>query len=229
MRYEIAQAVRILNSAGLIGIDGTVSARDGEAMWINPRGTSPQAVTPADLVRVDLRDGSTIGGDREPPDEHHLHRAIFLRRADVGAIAHTAPEHVVALSIAGRALVPVNSIGSFLHETTPTFDEEIPITTAERAAAVAEALGDSPAIVLRGRGLVIAAPTVETALAWTTSAEENARHLYHAALLGEPVVLRGAELAAVARENWAPIIVRKHWNYQAETARKAGAFEGLDG
>jgi ribulose-5-phosphate 4-epimerase/fuculose-1-phosphate aldolase len=229
MQHALAQAVRILHSAGLLGIDGAVSARDGNAMWINARGVNPQAVTPADFVRVDLRDGSTIEGEGEPPDEHHLHRAIFMRRPDAGAIAHTTPEHVVALSIAGRALVPVNSIGSFLPETTPVFDEEIPVTTVERAAAVAEALGDSPALVLRGRGLVIAGPTVETALAWTTSAEENARHLYHAALLGDPAVLRGAELAAVARENWAPIIVRKHWNYQAETARKAGAFEGLEG
>ena len=228
MRYEIAQAVRILCSGGVLGIDGAVSARDGETMWINARGTNPQAVTPSDVVRIALRDGSTVEGEGEPPEEYHLHRAIFARRSDVGAIAHSAPEHVVALSIAGRALVPVNSIGSFLFETTPAFAEEIPITTPERAAALADALGASPALVLRGRGLVIAAPTVETALAWTTSAEENARHLYHAALLGEPAVLRGDELAAVARENWAPIIVRKHWNYQAETARKAGAFDGID-
>ena len=52
---------------------------------------------------------------------------------------------------------------------------------------------------------------------------------YHAALLGEPRVLRGAELEATRRETWTPAIAAKHWNYHVKTAQRAGAFEGVDG
>lgn len=219
IRSTIAHAARILASAGLFGIDGTVAVRDGESMWVTGGEVHGAAVRARDVVRVALGDETT---------EHHLFREIFVRRPDAGAIVSSAPEYVVTLSVAGRPLVPVNSIGSFLLETTPLFEDQAPITTAARAAALAQRLGAGPAIVLRGRGLVIVAPNLETAVAWTTSAEENARHCYNAALLGEPATLRGAELQAVARENWTPVIVRKHWNYQAETARKAGALEGID-
>jgi ribulose-5-phosphate 4-epimerase/fuculose-1-phosphate aldolase len=219
LRTAVARAVRILSSAGILGLDGQVGVRERETLWVNAPAANPATLTAHDVVAVDLT---------RTADDHHLLRAVFARRPDVHAVAWGSPEYVATLSLAGQALVPVDSIGSFLAETTPTYEDRRPITTAERAAALAETLGAGPAVVLRAAGLLVVAASVEEAVARLTSAEENARHQYRAALLGDPKVLRGAELAEVARENWPAIVVRKHWHYRSETARKAGAMEGVD-
>ena len=97
-----------------------------------------------------------------------------------------------------------------------------------RGTAVAEILGDAPAIVLRGHGVVVVGATPEEALARYVCAEENARIQYKASALGAPHVLRGAELEFVRRETWTPVIVQKHWHYHEETARRSGAFDGIE-
>ena len=231
-RGLVARAVRILNAQNLMDMNGHVSARDAETpttMWINSRRASRSTVTARDVVAVDLDNGKPrVDGDA-PPSEFHIHRAIFQRRTDVGGIVHSHPEFVVTLSIAGRTLQPVTGVGSFLPETVPVFDDANLINTEARGEQIAELLGDSPAIVFRGHGIVVVGATVEEALSRYVCAEENARMQYHASLLGEPHVLRGDELDAVRRETWTPIITQKHWTYHEKTAQRAGALDGVEG
>jgi ribulose-5-phosphate 4-epimerase/fuculose-1-phosphate aldolase len=228
-RLLIARAVRILNSLELMDMNGHVSARGAarETMWINSRRASRSSLCAADVVSVDLSSGSRIGEGDAPPSEFHIHREILLRRPDVGGIVHSHPDFVVTLSIAGHTLQPVTGIGSFLPEEVPVFDDASLVNTDERGAAVAEALGDGPAIVLRGHGLVVVGESVEEAVARYVCAEANARIQYQASLLGPPHVLRGAELEAVRAETWTPIITAKHWHHHEESARRRGAFEGI--
>lgn len=227
----IARAVRILTSLGLMDMNGHVSARDAgtsNTMWINSRRASRTTLRAADVVPVDLTGGQRIGEGDAPPSEFHIHRAILKHRPDVGGIVHSHPNFIVTLSIAGRTLVPVTGIGSFLPEEVPTFDDASLINTEARGEAVAKALGDGPAVVLRGHGVVVVGASVEEAVTRYACAEENARMQYNASLLGEPHALRGEELAFVRRENWTPIIAAKHWHYHDETARRNGAYEGLE-
>lgn len=234
VRYPslIVRAVRILNDKGIMDMNGHVSARDEDApdvMWINSRKASRSTLTFADVVPVDLPGGRRIGEGDEPPSEFHIHRAVMRRRPDVGAVVHSHPDFIVTLSVAGRRLLPVSGIGSFLPEDVPVFDDANLINTADRGEAIADALGDSPILVLRGHGAVVVGATVEEAVARYVCAEENAKMQYRASLLGEPHVLRGAELAAVRRETWTQAITKKHWHYHEESARRAGAFEGMEG
>jgi ribulose-5-phosphate 4-epimerase/fuculose-1-phosphate aldolase len=228
----VARAVRILNDKGIMDMNGHVSARDEDApdvMWINSRKASRSTLTFADVVPVDLPGGGRIGEGDEPPSEFHIHRAVMRRRPDVGAVVHSHPDFIVTLSVAGRRLLPVTGIGSFLPEDVPIFDDANLINTADRGEAIAAALGDSPILVLRGHGAVVVGASVEEALARYVCAEENARMQYRASLLGEPHVLRGVELAAVRRETWTETITKKHWHYHEESARRSGAFEGIEG
>lgn len=227
----VARAVRILTSMGLMDMNGHVSARDTsspQTMWINSRKASRSTLRTSDIVPVDLASGTRIGAGDGPPSEFHIHRAIMRRRLDVGGIVHSHPDFIVTLSIVGHKLQPVTGIGSFLPESVPVFDDASLINSAERGEAVAELLGDAPAIVLRGHGVVVVGATPEEALARYVCAEENARIQYKASALGEPHVLRGEELAFVRRETWTPVIVAKHWHYHEETARRNGAFEGIE-
>jgi ribulose-5-phosphate 4-epimerase/fuculose-1-phosphate aldolase len=230
-RLLVARAVRILTSLDMMDMNGHVSARDcklPETMWINSRRASRSTLRYSDIVPVDLPSGSRIGEGDEPPGEFHIHRAIMRRRPDVGGIVHSHPDHIVTLSIAGQKLLPVTGIGSFLPEEVPVFDDASLINTAERGDAIAALLGDGPLVVLRGHGVVVVGASAEEALARYVCAEQNARIQYKASLLGEPHVLRGEELAFVRRETWTSVITAKHWHYHEETARRNGAFEGIE-
>ena len=229
-RLLIARAVRILSSLELMDMNGHVSARGAtpETMWINSRRASRSTLGPDDVVSVDLSSGAPIGEGDAPPSEFHIHREIMLRRPDVGGIVHSHPDFVITLSIAGHTLKPVTGVGSFLPESVPVFDDASLVNTGARGAAVADALGDGPAIVLRGHGLVVVGCTVEEAVARYVCAEVNARIQYQASVLGEPHVLRGTELDIVRGETWTPIITAKHWHHHVESARLRGAFDGME-
>jgi ribulose-5-phosphate 4-epimerase/fuculose-1-phosphate aldolase len=227
----IARAIRIINFAGVMHASGHVAARDAsdpDVMWINSRKSSRSTLTAADIVPVSLRTGERIGEGDEAPSEFHIHRAIFNRRPDVQAICHTHPDYVVALTIAGKTLHPVHPVGGFLPEAAPVFDDANLINTEARGEAVATALGAEKVVLLRGHGIVVVAESVEAVVAHTISAEENARFQYIASAIGEPKIIRGAELEIAKRDILQPSVVRKHWHYNEENARKAGALEGLD-
>ena len=226
----IARAVRLVAHAGVMHASGHIAARDADdpnIMWINSRKASRTTLTADDVVPVDLRTGKRIGDGDEAPSEFHIHRAIFNARPDVHAICHTHPDYVVALSIAGKVLHPVHPVGGFLPESTPQFDDANLINTEARGEAVARVLGNAPVVVLRGHGVAVTGGSVEEVLMRTISVEDNARYQYIASAIGEPKVIRGEELAVAARDIMQPSVIRKHWHYHEENARKAGALEGV--
>lgn len=230
-QHLIAVAVRILNSKGVMHKSGHVAARDASdpnLMWINSRKASRSTLRAKDVVRVDLRTGEKVGKGDEPPSEFHIHRSIFNQRPDVGAIVHSHPDHIVALSIAGRELVPVTIDGAFLGAKTPTFDHAGHISSPERGDAVAHALGEHQAVVLRGHGVVVVGRDVEAAVTRIILAEENARLQYMAEALGRPKALSHSEIDAIGAHTASPKSIRKAWHYEEETARRRGDLDGLD-
>ena len=228
-RTLIARAIRILNSRGVMHKSGHVAARDAsdpQRMWINSRKASRSTLTAKDVVPVDLRNGEWIGEGDEPPSEFHIHRAIFNRRPEVGAIVHSHPEHIVALSIARRPLLAVTVDGGFLGARTPLYDDAGHIDTPERGEAVANSLGSAPAVVLRGHGIVVVAGVVEHVVTRIILAEENARMQYMASALGDIEPLRPDELERIAKHTASPKSIQKAWHYEEETARRRGDLEG---
>jgi L-fuculose-phosphate aldolase len=232
MNYRdlIARSIRIVNANGVMGKSGHVAARDEgdpHLMWINSRKASRSTLTERDVVRVDLRTGQGFAGDDEPPSEFHIHRAIFNRRPDVGAIVHAHPQFVVALSIAGHALEPVTIDGGFLGGPAPTLDDARHISSPERGERLADALGDHSAVVMRGHGMVVVGRSVEEAVVRIILAADNAHTQYLGLALGTVSPLRPDELAAIAPHTGSDKSLRKAFHYEEETARRAGALDGL--
>lgn len=226
----IARAVRVCNASGIMDVDGHVSARDDgdpNVFWINDRHAGRAALTAANVVPYDIRAGRRIGEGPEPPSEVHIHREIYARRADTGAIVHSHPHHVLALSAAGVIERPTTSVGSFLPEAgAPVFDSPVLINTQARGAALAAALGAGPAIVLRQHGAVVVGRTAQEAVVKMYCLEDNARKQYGAEISGGAKYLAGRELAGLTAENWSNAN-EKFWLYLEETARRRGALAGL--
>jgi ribulose-5-phosphate 4-epimerase/fuculose-1-phosphate aldolase len=227
----IARGLRMLNARGIMHKSGHVSARDPRnpnVLWINSRKASRSTLTVRDIVPVDVRTAELIGEGDEPPSEVHMHTSIYRKRGDVGSIVHSHPEHIVALSVAGKALVPVTVDGYFLGATVPVFNEAAHVNTPERGDEVAELLGSAPVIVLSGHGIIVTGSTIEESVTRIVQAEDNARMLYLAWAIGEPRALPANELAAISAASATPKAIRKSWHYEEETARRAGALEGVD-
>jgi L-fuculose-phosphate aldolase len=227
----IALGVRICNIANVMDMNGHVSMRDPQdanVMWINSRKASRSTLTASDVVAVDLVSGQPLGNGDEPPSEFHIHREIYKRRPDVNAIVHSHPKRILSLSIAGVAIKPCCTMGTFLPATgAPIHAEGYLVNSVERGAALAETLGSAPLVVMRAHGTVAVGANVEEAVIRMFCAEENAEQQFAALQVGTPRYLEGEELATHARENFVPKIVHKFWHYFEESGRRSGALDGL--
>ena len=222
-----------LQRIGVMDMNGHVSERDPDQpsiMWINSRKASRSTITMNDVVPFDIEAGKRIGEGDEPPSEYHIHTEIYRRRPDVFSIVHSHPEHILTLSAAGHRLRQVSAICPFLPaEGAPLFDSAVLINTKERGTAVATVLGDAGAVVLRQHGTVVVGGSLEEAVVRMICAEDNARLQFRTLQIGEPRYIAGEELAVLKKENLAPIIYRKFWHYHEESARTAGALDGITG
>jgi ribulose-5-phosphate 4-epimerase/fuculose-1-phosphate aldolase len=228
----VARAVRVLNSAGVMHMSGHLAVRDAgdpNRIWINSRKASRSTLTAADIVPVDLTTGKRIGAGDEPPSELPIHLAVFRRRPEVGAIVHTHPEHVIVLSIVDIPLMPVHLAAGFLPERAPVWDDPNIINSQERGEVLADHLGDSTVLVIRGHGVVVVGATFEEAVARTVLVAENARIQANASALGSPKTLKGDELARAAKQMCQPIVMKKHYHYHEQTAGQLGGLDGVGG
>ena len=157
LRRDLVAAGRAIASAGLVrGTQGNLSVRDGDRILITPSGVPYESIEPGDLVVIDP-DGSVVEGDRAPSSERLVHTAIYRNRDDVAAIVHTH----------SRAAVRWSDLGDPL----PCDDGAVPTAayaltgTQELATNAAGALGDAPAVLLAGHGVVAVGTTVDQARA----------------------------------------------------------------
>jgi ribulose-5-phosphate 4-epimerase/fuculose-1-phosphate aldolase len=229
-RELVARAVRICHTAKVMDFNGHVSIRDENdrnVMWINSRKASRSTLTGNDIVPVDLAAGVRIGPGDEPPSEYHIHREIYKRRPDVGSIVHSHPEFINTLSIAQVKLRWVITVNPFIPDGgAPVFDSPVLICTEARGAALAQALGDANIVVMRQHGTVTVGTYVKEAVVRMMNAEDNARQLFHAMQVGTPYYIPPGELNELRKDNVA-LAAEKFWHYWEETARDAGALNGI--
>ena len=77
---QLADAVRMLEQAGIIDQNGHCSIRrDAGSFFINSGASVRGALTPDDIVAVDL-DGNLVEGGQKPPLEYHIHSETYRAR-----------------------------------------------------------------------------------------------------------------------------------------------------
>ena len=144
---------------------GHISARVSDSELLircrGPRESGLAATTAADVQAVPLRGSRDLGAWRVP-NELPIHAELMRRRPEVTAVVHAHPPAVVAFSLLDRPLVPIYGAydipGARLAAAgIPSWPRSALIATDELAAGMADALGDRPALLLRGHGLVAVA------------------------------------------------------------------------
>jgi len=198
---DLAAASRILVDQGVFDAAGHVSMRHPERpeRFLMSRSLAPQLVTADDIMEFTL-DCAPCDDDRKPFIERFLHGGIYRKRADVMAIAHGHSAAVIPFGLVSTPMRATYHNAAFLAAGVPVFDirtrfgaTDIVISNADRAAALAEALGDKHVLLLRAHGFVAVAPNIESAVFRAIFTEVSARVQLQAAVLGGDIAALDAD------------------------------------
>ena len=219
LKKDIISACRILSYKKLIEGFGHVSARipDSDLFLMTPR-IGLVLVKETQLLTINLK-GEVIEGDHPAPSETWLHTAIMKAKPEINAITRIHARFANVFSVTNRKLEPVHSHGSFFAGGVPVFKKPDLITTRKLGERVAQALGDGPAVLLRGNGQVTVGKTIPEAVMMAIYLEEAAEIFYGALQIGTPIPLTAGESAKRKVEALPPVDMERAWNFFKSRAR----------
>jgi ribulose-5-phosphate 4-epimerase/fuculose-1-phosphate aldolase len=200
LQTTVAMACRMLAQQGLAAdVLGHVSARlDEHRILLRCRGPEDRGLlfTVADDIHVvDLDGRGDLDGGYAVPNEFHIHTEIFRVRPEVQAVVHAHPREVMVADLAGVRLrqvfgaynIPASRLAS---QGVPVYPRSVLVRTPQLGRAVAAAIGDHGACILRGHGIVTTGESVEQATLRALDLAELSRISTEVALLGgRPQVL----------------------------------------
>lgn len=227
MRVQVAACTRLLNMAGILHYSGHVSVRvpGKEQLYIQSREQSRAEVTPDSILLVDF-DGNVLEGDDKPPSELVIHTEIYRARADVGAVVHNHMELAAAITMAKGAEVKIMDFHAVRWADGINVMREVGhIKTKADGEALARALGDANALLLRGHGLVLTSESAPAILADTNHFQDNLKVMKEAlSFSSELEPLTAEDLARVRKFMDRDHHIAKMWNYYVNEGRKSGVI-----
>jgi methylthioribulose-1-phosphate dehydratase len=177
---ELCATARACYTRGWVpATSGNFSIRWGSRIYITPTGLDKGALTPEDLLEIDL-DGALLGGNGRPSAETSLHTVIYRERVHARAILHVHSIWNTLLS--GRfaadgcvALRDYEILKGLSGVTTHEHTERVPIienmqeyaSLAEKLKAALHENGAAHGVLLSRHGLYT----------WGESVAEARRHL----------------------------------------------------
>jgi HCOMODA/2-hydroxy-3-carboxy-muconic semialdehyde decarboxylase len=181
---DLVAANRILVQEGVNDGMGHVSVRHNQNpnRFLLSRSLAPDLVTPDDLVEYDLDCNPVNLRGREQYSERFIHGEIYKARPDVHSVVHNHSPEIVPFTVSTVPLRPVYHMASFLGEGIPTFDirkdfgiTEMLVNNASRGRALAQTLGNRPAVLMRGHGVAVVGSSLVFAVGRSVYLSMNAR------------------------------------------------------
>lgn len=205
----VQEAARALAGADLVHAYGHCSIRLDAVRFL------VCAAQPLGLVGDRL--GIVVSLDGPLPDgvlgEVRAHREIYRRRSDVAGICRVMPPAVMALSTQGIVPRPRHGIGAYFADL-PLWDDPRLLRDDDGAARLADALGQTSAIVMRGNGAITVGNSIQQAVVLAWFLEDCARTERDVRAMGfDPAtgLLDAAETSA--RQVWSGGVTERMWSY----------------
>lgn len=232
IKTELAWSCRILYMLGMNDITlGHITVHDratGE-IHMKPQGLGFDEVRPADIVTIDINGNKIGGADHKVHREWPIHTEIFKARPEVNCVIHVHPIHATALACVDNPLELLAHDSILFHAGVGLF-EGAPdlIMRPEEGAAVAAALGNCKAVLMRNHGVTCVGENIPAAIAAAAMLDRAAEFQAIARSLGKTLTLtpegaaRAAELARGSqRQN------KEFFDYFIRKARRSGLGEGM--
>jgi len=207
IKESIVEYGRQLIASGLTtGTGGNLSILDPDQarILITPSGVAYDAMSPADVVVMDM-DGGIIEGRRKPSSEWSFHVALYGKRPDIHAVVHTHSVYATTLACLHWEIPAVHYLVGFAGRKVPLAPYAT-YGTEELARNVAESIGPANAVLLANHGLVAVGPDLPRAFNTAEEIEFVARLYYLARAAGEPQLLSDDEMDRVIEKfkNYGP-------------------------
>ena len=200
--YREALARRIISTCQAMesrginqGNAGNVSARFEDAFLITPSGMDYARLQADDIVLVGL-DGQS--SDRlRPSSEWRMHRDIYARYPNAGAVLHAHSTFATALSCLRLDIPAFHYMVAVAGGDVIRCSDYALFGTQELSDAMLAALGDRRACLLGTHGMICYHDDLERVLRLGVEVEALAKQYHFARQGGEPVLLHAEQMQAV--------------------------------
>jgi HCOMODA/2-hydroxy-3-carboxy-muconic semialdehyde decarboxylase len=171
---DLVAANRILAIEGVLDGWGHVSVRHDRNpnRYLLSRSLAPELVSAEDIIEFDLENNSVNVQERGLYSERFIHGEIYKVRPDVKAIVHTHAPPVIPFGITAIPLRPVYHRAAFIALGIPVFEirdaagmTDMLIREPALGRALAKSIADKPAVLMRGHGATVVAPTIPRVVA----------------------------------------------------------------
>ena len=166
---DLVAANRILAMEGVLDGWGHVSVRHNldPDRYLLSRSLAPELVSAGDIIEFDLDNHPVGDRGRDLYTERFIHGEIYRTRPDVVAICHSHAPPVIPFGVTDVPLKPMYHRAAFIALGVPTFEirdaagmTDLLIRNAALGRALAMSIADKPAVLMRGHGATIVAPTL---------------------------------------------------------------------
>ena len=210
-QVDVRKAARAMASAGLSTAFGHCSVRLDQDSFLVCRAGALSTIKPGESGSVVPVSGSLPEGVL---GEVRIHQQIYARRPEIGAVCRFASPNVTAVSALGFAPRIRHGFGAMFAPEVKYWEDIRLMRDDTIAAGVAQAMGDSPAIILRGNGAVTAGVDLKQALCLAWFLEDMARVELAVLSSGraEQAPVFTAE-EALGRLTWAGLVAERAWDH----------------
>ena len=203
---DLVAANHILFRQGVVDAFGHVSVRHPARpdRFLLSRNMAPATVTAEDIIAFDL-DGTPVDDSRKVYLERFIHGEILRARPDVMAVVHSHSRSVVPFSVVpSLKFRPICHMCGFMGAGASRFEirdtsgsaTDMLIRNQAQGRALADALGSSNVVLMRGHGSTVVAPNLRVAVYRAVYTEVNAQLLSEALRLGPVEYVTEDEAAA---------------------------------
>jgi ribulose-5-phosphate 4-epimerase/fuculose-1-phosphate aldolase len=170
---DLVEANHILAEQGTVDGFGHVSVRHptNPTRYLLSRNVAPAAVSKDDIIEFDLDSVPIDAKGRALYLERFIHGEIYKARPDVQSVINAHSPWVLSFAASKIPLRAVHNKAAFLGAGSPIFDvrdafgaTDMLLTTPAQAKALAETLGKSAVVLLRGHGHVAVGPSLRVAV-----------------------------------------------------------------
>src|SRR5262245_17747915 len=167
---DLVAANRILADQGVLDGWGHVSVRHPRdpGRYLLSRSRAPELITADDIMEFDLDSNPVDAKGRSLYTERFIHGEIYKARPDVMAVVHSHAPALIPFGISKVPLKPVYHRSAFIAAGVPVFEireragmTDMLIRDQALGRALADALGNHPAALMRGHGAVVVGPSLQ--------------------------------------------------------------------
>jgi ribulose-5-phosphate 4-epimerase/fuculose-1-phosphate aldolase len=193
---DLVAANHILANEGVLDALGHVSARHDRdpTRYLLSQSRAAELVEVDDLMKYDLDSSPVVSKDRPMYLERFIHGEIYKARPDVKAVVHSHAPSLIPFGVTGVVLRPVHQSGAFMGDGVPVFEirdaggmTDLLVRNAPLGRALAQTLGKTHALLMRGHGAVVVGPSLPMVVRRSINFELNARLQAQALALGGPL------------------------------------------